>query len=78
MLTPYDYGSKALYDEKTRTLMSKISFEHGGTEYDSKYPEGIPTSIQIRTKGGKDFDSGLVMFPGGHARNTSVVLGDIL
>ena len=26
MLTPYDYGKKAIFDEKTRTLMDKISF----------------------------------------------------
>jgi len=27
--------------------MDKISFTHGGKEYDSKYPEGIPTSVKI-------------------------------
>ena len=78
MLTPYDYGKKALFDEKTRTLMDKISFQHGGIEYDQKYPEGIPTSIEIKTRNGKSLDSGLIMFPGGHARNESVLLGDIL
>lgn len=78
MLSPYDYGKKALYDEKTRALINKISFEHGGKEYDQKYPEGIPTKIDINTKNGKKLSSGLVMFPGGHARNESVILGDIL
>ena len=34
MLTPYDYGKKAIFDEKTRTLIDKISFQHGGVEYD--------------------------------------------
>lgn len=52
MLLPADYGKDALYDEVTRSLMSKITFEHGGKEYDDLYPKGIPTSVQITTKGG--------------------------
>merc|ERR1712178_609878 len=47
MLTPYDYGKEALFHPKTRALMQKITFEHGGPEYDAKYPDGIPTSIDI-------------------------------
>jgi 2-methylcitrate dehydratase len=74
MLTPYDYGKKAIFDEKTRKIMDKITFSHGGKEYDEKYPEGIPTSVELKTKSGKIYDSGLVMFPGGHARNTTVSL----
>lgn len=58
--------------------MGKITFEHGGKAYDDKYPEGIPTSIEIKAKNGITFDSGFVMFPGGHSRNESVLLGDIL
>ncbi len=30
MLSPYDYGHEALYNDKTRALMQKITFEHGG------------------------------------------------
>lgn len=45
MLTPNDYGKNALYDETTRKIMEKIEFIHGGVEYDTKYPEGIPTSV---------------------------------
>ena len=78
MLLPMDYGEEALYSTHKRTLMSKIEFEHGGPEYDEKYPEGIPTSVQITTRGGSVFDSGLVMFPGGHAANTDVDLGSVL
>merc|ERR1711959_514162 len=48
--------------------MAKISFSHGGPEYDAKYPDGIPTSIDITTRGGKKISSGLVMYPSGHAR----------
>jgi 2-methylcitrate dehydratase len=45
MLSPYDYGYSALYNQSTRTLMEKCTFTHGGKEYDEKYPEGIPTSV---------------------------------
>merc|ERR1711862_448992 len=78
MLSPYDYGIDALYDEDTRALMSKISFSHGGAEYDAKYPEGIPTSMDITMKSGKIISSGLVMFPSGHARNETADLKKIL
>merc|ERR1719476_502349 len=78
MLSPYDYGKDALYDEATRSLMAKITFSHGGPEYDAKYPDGIPTSLDISLKGGKMISSGLVMYPSGHARNTSADLKAIL
>merc|ERR1711933_716620 len=78
MLSPYDYGKDALYDADTRALMSKISFSHGGPEFDAKYPDGIPTQIDISPKGGKQISSGMVMYPSGHARNTSADLKDIL
>merc|ERR1719203_1949115 len=42
MLSPFDYGRDALECKTTKTLMNKITFSHGGPEYDSKYPEGIP------------------------------------
>ena len=67
MLLPKDYGKDALYNEVTRSLMEKIHFVHGGEEYDSQYPKGIPTSISIDTQDGKSFDSGMVLFPGGHS-----------
>eukprot|EP00397_Hematodinium_sp_SG-2012_P025943 GEMP01027143.1.p1 GENE.GEMP01027143.1~~GEMP01027143.1.p1 ORF type:complete len:552 (+),score=157.20 GEMP01027143.1:102-1757(+) len=78
MLSPFDYGEDALNDETTRGFMSKISFEHGGPDYDAKYPDGIPTSVDIFLKGGEKMTSGLVMYPSGHARNTSANLKDIL
>merc|ERR1719333_628035 len=78
MLSPYDYGKDALYEKDTRELMSKITFSHGGPEYDAKYPDGIPTSMDITMKGGKVISSGLVMYPSGHARNTSADLRGIL
>ena len=51
MLEPKDYGYEAIKDPFTRKLMDKMTFEHGGKEYDDKYPDGIPTSVQIELKG---------------------------
>lgn len=58
--------------------MTKCTFTHGGKSYDEKYPEGIPTSISITLKGGKKFESGFIMFPSGHSRNSTANLKDIL
>lgn len=80
MLGPYDYevSDQAVFHPVTRALMQKITFIHGGQSYDEKYPEGIPTSMVITDAAGAKFDSGLVMFPAGHALNTSANLEDIL
>ena len=78
MLGPYDYDPAAIKNQATRALMAKMDFEHGGAEYDRRYPEGIPTSLKIEMDGGETFDSGLVMFPAGHARNTTADLKGIL
>ena len=78
MLAPVDYGKEALHNPATRALMEKVSFEHGGAEYDAKYPDGIPTSMIVTLSDGTILDSGLVMYPGGHARNTSADLASIL
>ena len=47
MLMPEDYGDAALVHPLTRELMQRIDFRHGGPEYDAKYPDGIPTSLEI-------------------------------
>ncbi len=47
MLLPADYNDASLFDPLTRSLMEKIEFRHGGPEYDAKYPDGIPTSLEI-------------------------------
>ena len=82
ILTPHDFDPNALKHPVTHALMEKMSFEHGGKEYDDKYPDGIPTSIVITDDQGKSHDSGLVMYPGGHARNAmgpdKVDLNDVL
>lgn len=69
MLSPNDFTHDALHHPVTRSLMQKMSFEHGGADYDAKYPDGIPTSMVITDEQNQVFDSGLVMYPGGHARN---------
>lgn len=80
MLAPADYceDATAIFHPLTRSLMQKITFEHGGPEYDARYPDGIPTSLVITAADGRRFDSGLVMYPAGHARNTTANLTDIL
>jgi 2-methylcitrate dehydratase len=87
MLVPADYDNAALFDPLTRRLMERIEFVHGGPEYDAKYPDGIPTRVEIvgrpfqAVQDGLErpsYTSGLVMYPEGHARNTSGNLNDLL
>ena len=78
MLTPYDFDVDAIFHPTSRAIMETISFEHGGKEYDDKYPDGIPTSMKITLVDGTVLDSGFVMYPAGHARNTTANLNDIL
>jgi 2-methylcitrate dehydratase len=69
MLLPADYDEEALFEPITRQLMSRIELHHGGKEFDAMYPEGIPTQIKLALTEGGAYDSGLMMFPPGHARN---------
>ena len=78
MLDPHDYSEAAIFNEQTRSLMSRIDFVHGGEEYDRRYPDGIPTSVVITDEAGSELDSGLVMYPTGHARNTTADLRGLL
>jgi 2-methylcitrate dehydratase len=70
MLLPEDYSDAALVHPLTREIMAKIEFRHGGAEYDAKYPDGIPTTLEIEHRTLGKLSSGLVMYPEGHARNT--------
>jgi 2-methylcitrate dehydratase len=70
MLAPADYNEASLNDPLTRQIMEKIEFRHGGKEYDQKYPDGIPTTLEIEHADLGSLSSGLVMYPEGHARNT--------
>ena len=78
MLLPDDYSDEALHDPSTRALMEKIEFVHGGKEYDDRYPDGIPTSVEIEHEILGSLASPLVMYPEGHARSTSGNLETLL
>ena len=78
MLVPDDYSDASLHDPLTRKLMSKIDFRHGGPEYDAKYPDGIPTTLEIEHATLGKLSSGLVMYPEGHARCESENLEQLL
>jgi 2-methylcitrate dehydratase len=78
ILLPEDYSKDAISDETTRKLMDRIEFAHGGEDYDSRYPDGIPTSVVIESADGEKTDSGMVMYPAGHARNTTHDLDALL
>lgn len=71
MLVPADYDDAALLHPLTRAFMDKIEFVQGGPEYDDKYPDGIPTTVEIDHRGLGRLSSRLVMYPEGHARNAS-------
>lgn len=71
MLVPADYNLASLFDPLTRRMIDKIEFRHGGPEYDAKYPDGIPTTIELEHETLGTVSSGLVMYPLGHARNSS-------
>ncbi|HEY4311022.1 MAG TPA: MmgE/PrpD family protein [Pirellulales bacterium] len=78
MLVPEDYNDKSLHHPLTRKIMERIEFIHGGADYDAKYPDGIPTSIEFEHATLGKLASGLVMYPEGHARNNSGNLDKLL
>lgn len=78
MLMPDDYNDHALFDPATRRLMDKIEFEHGGAEFDVRYPDGIPTSLEIQHATLGTLGGDLVMYPTGHARGDERDLASLL
>ncbi len=70
MLAPSDYAANesALFHPLTRRLMQQIDFRHGGPEFDRRYPDGIPTTVEVSHAKLGPLSSGLVMYPQGHAR----------
>jgi 2-methylcitrate dehydratase len=80
MLAPADYAedASALFHPLTRRLMQQIDFRHGGQEFDRKYPDGIPTTVDIEHASLGSLTSGLVMYPQGHARANAMELGSLL
>ncbi len=78
MLLPEDYDEDALFHPLTRQLMQRINFRHGGAEFDAKYPDGIPTSLEITHADLGKCASGLIMYPQGHARGDGSELDELL
>jgi 2-methylcitrate dehydratase len=78
MLLPEDYSDKTLADPLTRRLMKRIEVRHGGPEYDARYPDGIPTTVELEHARLGSLSSGLVMYPEGHARCSSGRLQELL
>lgn len=69
MLLPDDYSAAAIGDPAVAALIAKIAIAHGGPEYDARYPEGIPTRVEIEHAALGRLDGGFVLFPQGHARS---------
>jgi 2-methylcitrate dehydratase len=80
MLTPADYAEdeSALFHPLTRRLMQQIDFRHGGPDFDRRYPDGIPTTVEISHAKLGPLSSGLVMYPQGHARADATTLRSLL
>jgi 2-methylcitrate dehydratase len=78
MLLPADYAEQAIFHPLTRQLMERIDFRHGGIDYDQKYPDGIPTMVEVEHEELGNLSSGLVMYPEGHARRASSRLDELL
>ena len=80
MLAPADYAEdeSALFHPLARRLMQQIDFRHGGPEYDRRYPDGIPTTVELSHAKLGPLTSGLVMYPQGHARADATNLPSLL
>ena len=68
MLLPDDYSEAAIRDTDIPALIENMSIVHGGRDYDDRYPEGIPTSVEIEHVALGRIGAGLVTYPLGHAR----------
>jgi 2-methylcitrate dehydratase PrpD len=69
MLLPADYDDALIRDPEIAGVISRIAIEHGGPDYDSAYPDGIPTSVEIDHAQFGTLPGGFVRHPLGHARS---------
>jgi 2-methylcitrate dehydratase len=69
MLLPDDYADAAIADPAVAALIAKLEIVHGGPDFDARYPEGIPTRVEIDHAALGRLDGGFVLFPQGHARS---------
>jgi 2-methylcitrate dehydratase len=91
MLLPDDYAPEAISDPEIAQIIARIVIEHGGREYDDKYPDGIPTSVRLEYdashasvrvghEGGvlSERPSEIVQYPLGHARSDTTRTAAVL
>lgn len=91
MLLPDDYAPEAISDPEIAQIIARIVIEHGGREYDDKYPDGIPTSVRLEYdashasvrvghEGGvlSERPSEIVQYPLGHARSDATRTAAVL
>lgn len=78
MLLPDDYSDDAIADERIKQIIEKIHIVHGGPDYDSLYPEGIPASVSINHNEFGILDGGRCIFPLGHARSDELATGALV
>lgn len=78
MLLPNDFTAEAIADPAVARLIAKMVIEPGGPEYDSLYPDGIPTSVVIEHESLGTLDGGLVRHPLGHARSDPTETGRLV
>ena len=69
MLLPEDYSDAAIADKGLAEIVKKIDIVHGGPDYDSLYPEGIPARVSIDHDECGLLDGGRCVFPLGHAHS---------
>jgi 2-methylcitrate dehydratase len=78
MLLPDDYSDAAITDPAVASLIERIAIEPGGPDYDSLYPDGIPTSVAIEHASLGTLDGGLVRHPLGHALSDARRTADLV
>jgi len=69
MLLPADYADAAIADPEIARLIARMRIDRGGPDYDARYPDGIPTSVEIDHESLGRLGGGLVQYPLGHCRS---------
>lgn len=78
MLLPEDYSDEAIRDPAVARLIARMTIEHGGADYDARYPDGIPTSVTIEHDSLGRLGGGLVTHPLGHARSDAARTAEVV
>jgi 2-methylcitrate dehydratase len=78
MLLPDDYADAAIADPAVARIIERIEIVHGGADYDARYPDGIPTSVELQHATLGRRSSGLVLHPLGHARSDPAATAAVL